>query len=350
MDAQADWKHRYNLTATGDIPSERSEFCTAVTSVADDSSFQITVYGGWDQFTEQENDDVYVLTVPSFRWIKIHSRNNTDTAQDSTTGRTRHMCNLWGDSQIIITGGVVGGGRPVNTGYNAGCNSSYTPFRALDKSTYEWQNVIVPVKNYTVPSAIYNVIGGRLVTRLMSSNVKKTWTNMDSDSSTGGATASSPSGGWPNDNLKTIFSKRVPRDIFTASASTNPSPTSSTSIASSTSGTSNRQPESAAHTIGRGQIAGIVIGCVVAVALVLISLFWFLRRKKQGKPATIAITETFGKPELSGAGKENFELPGAGKETSELSGGGMKRATVHEMEGMRPTRELEAKQRHLELG
>lgn len=119
------------------------------------------MYGGWNQLLEQNNDDVYVLTIPSFRWILINSQNNKDTSVESDVGRTRHMCDLWGDSQMIVTGGIIGGGQgSSHKRYNEVCNSTYTPFRALDTSTYIWQSEIVPVKNYTVPSAVYNVIGG----------------------------------------------------------------------------------------------------------------------------------------------------------------------------------------------
>lgn len=113
------------------------------------------------------NDDVYVLTVPSFRWIQINSQNNTETFLEGDVGRHRHMCNLWGDSQMIVTDGIVSG-RPgsIHSSYNEDCNSTYTPFRALDTSTYVWQSEIVPIKNYTVPSAVYNVIGGTSVSQL----------------------------------------------------------------------------------------------------------------------------------------------------------------------------------------
>ena len=37
----------YQQTATGDLPDPRTEFCAGVSSAPDDSSFQVTIHGGW---------------------------------------------------------------------------------------------------------------------------------------------------------------------------------------------------------------------------------------------------------------------------------------------------------------
>jgi len=58
---------RFNVTASGDIPDQRVDFCSTVSLSADDSSFQITIYGGWNLFEGNAFEDVYVLAIPSFR-------------------------------------------------------------------------------------------------------------------------------------------------------------------------------------------------------------------------------------------------------------------------------------------
>ncbi len=80
----------YLVQATGDLPEHRSEFCSGVSSAPDDSSFQITMHGGWDQFTGLALDDVYVLTLPAFEWILVDAQNDPDNG----VGRNRHDCSV----------------------------------------------------------------------------------------------------------------------------------------------------------------------------------------------------------------------------------------------------------------
>ncbi|KAL8785290.1 MAG: hypothetical protein Q9195_008709 [Heterodermia aff. obscurata] len=68
-------------------------------------------------------DEVWVLSVPSFRWIAINDTNNQERLSDSSSaGRVGHTCAVWKDSQMIVLGGVyprpaattnvnIGGGR-----------------------------------------------------------------------------------------------------------------------------------------------------------------------------------------------------------------------------------------------
>ena len=60
--------------ATGDIPSPRYRTCSVLVSAPDLSSFQIYVFSG-----VTEGDiyilDLYVLTIPTFNWIKTEMKN-----------------------------------------------------------------------------------------------------------------------------------------------------------------------------------------------------------------------------------------------------------------------------------
>ena len=62
----------YTQSATGDIPSERRRFCAGVTWTEDQSSYNIYLYGGLSVQTQGGPgfDDVYILTLPTFTWIK----------------------------------------------------------------------------------------------------------------------------------------------------------------------------------------------------------------------------------------------------------------------------------------
>ncbi|KAH7377909.1 hypothetical protein DE146DRAFT_682658 [Phaeosphaeria sp. MPI-PUGE-AT-0046c] len=60
-------------TATGDIPLARRQFCAGVTWPADRSSFNIYLYGGYGFGDPAAFDDVYILSLPSFKWMKGYS-------------------------------------------------------------------------------------------------------------------------------------------------------------------------------------------------------------------------------------------------------------------------------------
>ena len=103
-----------------------------------------------------------MLSVPSFRWIHIEDRNNPDgpnESNDGTVGRTRAKCDMWQDSQMIVTGGLVSDDSG-HLNLDA-CNKTYYPFKVLDTSTYEWQPQFVPEKEYSVPEVVSDVVGGR---------------------------------------------------------------------------------------------------------------------------------------------------------------------------------------------
>ena len=248
---------------------------------------------------------------------------------------------------MIVTGGYVSG-RPgsYHKSYNEECNSTYTPFRALDTSTYVWQSEIVPVKNYTVPSAVYNVIGGTSVFQLRFESRKSEHIKADlnCNSATGGATANSPKIGWLNSELENIFSLTVPKDNFTAisSAVTSAAPTSTT--------TPPAPPAPPAPVVlsklKGSAVAGIVIGCVVGLALVSGVLFWYFRYIKIKKSTSLATKETFAKPELSGEGKESrlvYEMAEGNPPIGELDG-----LPIGELDGP-PIGELHGTQQAVEL-
>ena len=126
---------------------------------------QVTMYGGSPKNGEYL-DDVWVLSVPTFRWIAINDTNNQERISDgSVAGRNGHTCTVWRDSQMIVLGGIyprpaataVGSNRNVSV-----CDTVYSPLRLLDTSTYSWQSEYNPSeKAYSVPAVVSDVIGGK---------------------------------------------------------------------------------------------------------------------------------------------------------------------------------------------
>ena len=144
-------KSWYEVTATGDIPGDRSRFCAVVSASMDQSTFQVTIFGGWDYSTEKSYEDVFVLTVPSFRWIKINDKNDFERITDDI-GRSAHKCVIYKDAQMIVLGGFVSDNL---------CHTSFPPLRVLDTSSYVWKTMFDPSIEYRVPDIVTNVIGGK---------------------------------------------------------------------------------------------------------------------------------------------------------------------------------------------
>ncbi|MCJ1268768.1 hypothetical protein MMC22_008656 [Lobaria immixta] len=242
----------YNVTATGDIPGDRSQLCVVVSASMDQSTFQVTIFGGWNAYTQKTYEDVFVLTVPSFRWIKVHDKNDFEDTTDNI-GRSAHRCVIYNDAQMIVLGGaVLSGPNPIP------CNTDYPPLRVLDTSSYIWKNVFDPSIEYKVPDIVTNVIGGNAI---------------------GNANLTEPKGGWDFTALQTIFSQRIlisqtaatTTSATTASASTKTSVSTATSPSNadpSASGNKSSPNEPEKHT---GAIAGgVAAGVVVLIAALLL--------------------------------------------------------------------------------
>ncbi|KIX01879.1 uncharacterized protein Z518_09606 [Rhinocladiella mackenziei CBS 650.93] len=85
------------------------QFCTVVASSPDGSHHEIFVYGGWDNNGGSPKNDVWILTVPSFTWIKADSPGRTGDA------RQGHVCASPYPDQMIVIGGTSLAGSPLDT-------------------------------------------------------------------------------------------------------------------------------------------------------------------------------------------------------------------------------------------
>lgn len=156
----------YLQQATGDLPDPRAELCAGASAAPDDSSFQVTIHGGWDQLAGRGFNDVYVLSIPAFRWIKVDDSNNPDLVDSDAVGRNRLKCDVWNETQVIVSGGQIS--LASDTGdlgdlsfLNKECNKTYPPFKVLDTSSYTWRTQFDPSLEYSVPNVVTAVIGGK---------------------------------------------------------------------------------------------------------------------------------------------------------------------------------------------
>lgn len=85
-----------------------TQFCTVVASAADGSHHDIFVYGGGNgKLSALPMGDVWVLSVPSFTWIKADSSDRTGVP------RQGHICTSPYPDQMIVIGGTSIGGSPL---------------------------------------------------------------------------------------------------------------------------------------------------------------------------------------------------------------------------------------------
>ena len=160
----------YKQSTAGPAPKIRVNPCAVAASAADGSSTNIYMFGGQNlvPYADQiQYDDMYILTVPSFTWIKVDTSN-----QSVPYARAGHSCHLW-NSQMIVVGGYVG--------KDIGCDSP--GIYVFDASQLKWVNSFTALSGgnvqnqqlaqqanptglsgsygYQVPAAVQSVIGGQ---------------------------------------------------------------------------------------------------------------------------------------------------------------------------------------------
>ncbi|KAL2201689.1 hypothetical protein CC79DRAFT_1402301 [Sarocladium strictum] len=84
--------------ATGDIPSGGRQQHCMVGARSSSGSYELFVYGGYD-YEEDILDDIWVLTLPGFHWIRVETRQSP---------RVYHNCVLAGNRQMVVVGGLPG--------------------------------------------------------------------------------------------------------------------------------------------------------------------------------------------------------------------------------------------------
>jgi hypothetical protein len=237
--AEGKW---YQQNATGQVPENRRKFCAGATWASDQSSYNIYLYGGAG-FAENATgfDDVYILTLPSFTWIKWYP-------EVPGPGNPHHSltCNVIDNAQMLIIGGTfpatdacdapdVWGTHNLDLGQN---NPEHAKWNLFNPS----------LTSYNVPSEIISVVGG---------------------GSTGGATATAPAGGWDNRDLPVYFQQQA-----TYAART---PTRALPTAGST-------PDG--RKSNKGAIIGSAVGGVIALLLLLgLTILCCKRRGRRRRPS-----------------------------------------------------------------
>ena len=236
--AEAKW---YQQNATGQIPENRRKFCAGAVWAQDQSSYNIYLYGGAG-FAENATgfDDVYILTLPAFTWIKWYPT-------EPGPGSPHHSlsCNVVNDAQMLIIGGTF----PATDDCDApDVWGTHNLDLGKDNPKQAKWNLFNPSLNgYKVPSEIISVVGG---------------------DSTGGATVTAPVRGWENRDLRVYFQQQA---TYAARTPTRAIPTA-TSAADGSTGSN------------KGAIIGGSVGGVIALLLAGLAIFFCIRRRRRHSP------------------------------------------------------------------
>lgn len=268
--ASSQWYHQE--TSGDEIPRVRVNPCAVVFSAPDASSFNIYMYGGQNLLPVGEQEqyaDVWILTIPSFTWIKVN------LPDDGPPARAGHACAAR-DGQVVVVGGYIGDDESAPQCEQPGIH-------AFDASGLAWQSsfnaaadrapdadadntVLAGSHGYRVPDIVQSVIGG---------------------SSDGGATATQPASGPATDGP---FKTGVP-PVFTITA-TGGGPTATVTNP----GGGGNHPESPNGDSRRGGTiaAGVIAALAGLVALYLGFCAWLWRRQVRAYKKHMAIANGYG--------------------------------------------------------
>ncbi|KAM5351446.1 hypothetical protein ACJ41O_004169 [Fusarium nematophilum] len=234
----------YFQNATGDVPELRRRFCAGATWVDDQSSYNIYLYGGAG---EEEGsvgfDDIYILSLPTFTWIKMYP------ADSNTTGDFPHhsfTCNVVNEAQMFVHGGFFPLNDECDVPDQWGLHNMDLGRQNDDNSP--WALYEPDKTKYVVPTDVISIVGG---------------------SADGGATKTAPEDGFSHQDLKALMTRK-------ASVATR-EPTRDIPDATGTG------DSGSGSKLSTGAIAGIAVGGSVALIAALVGCFCFIRRYRHGR-------------------------------------------------------------------
>ena len=226
----------YQQAASGDVPPWRYVGCSVAVSAPDRSSHSIYMFGGWGNTAGASDGNVYVLSLPSFRWIRIN--------EDSDL-RARHQCTLIGKNTMLVVGGNHPRGQELQPFGIAGCDTSSMFSQGLgifSLNNHTWSSNYDPLEGsaaYQVHPSISQVIGGTL---------------------DGGSTNQTPFGGFSQPALAALLDVREPNNGSTPES---PGPMD----------ISNKK-----QGVSKAVIAGATVAASICVIAVLLLALYLTRR------------------------------------------------------------------------
>ncbi|KAF2994161.1 hypothetical protein E8E13_000671 [Curvularia kusanoi] len=240
-----DSRRWYTQVADGDVPQMRRGFCAGLTWAADRSSYNIYMFGGID-VNDAALGDLYVLTLPRFKWIAqaLAKTNDDDFPQGQGLGILYPF-----DCDVPM----IGGQHAILLGQENNERDAFASDTSYANSTAEmWHAPMDNVTSYRVPFDIIDAVGGGEL---------------------GGATRKAPANGFATRALGDVF-----RQTYIAAARTatrTDLPTSSSTM----------PPIAHRPGLSGGTIGGIVAGvCLLLIVVVVMVFVWLKRKRRLEKP------------------------------------------------------------------
>ncbi|CAG7565299.1 unnamed protein product [Fusarium equiseti] len=235
--------------ANGTIPDYRRRFCAGAVWAKDRSSYNIYLNAGIG-LDGYGFDDVYILSLPSFEWIKTYPLDRNGTGEFPSHSLSCDVVNE--GSQILAIGGTF----PADDDQ---CDSDEVwGVHNIDlgdqiKSSFKhvWAGYEPALFGYKVPSFVTSVIGG---------------------TKDGGATKMEPESGFVNHDLGTLLGMKAAFSTRARWKDGRSDPATATASQSS----------SSKPGLSTGAIIGIAVGGAVVLLTALVGL-WLLRRKRKAK-------------------------------------------------------------------
>jgi hypothetical protein len=247
----------YEQNTTGTGPGQLTQGCTVLASAQDDSSHNIYWYGGFDGLdpTGTFSDDVYVLSIPTFTWVKVKSGTGSH-------GRAGHKCVKPYPDQMIVVGGYAS-----LTGQQPSCVEGGV-LQIFNLSSTLWLDNYSPEiwSNYTVPASVIAAIGG---------------------TATGGSTQTAPATtGFSNTSMTALFGTKYntskiaqwyPYDLQTKDDVNHTNPLLPSAVP---------KPGSGGTPSYLAPVLGVVLGLIFISLLVLAFVLWRKRKYFKARTAT----------------------------------------------------------------
>ncbi|KAF5566697.1 hypothetical protein FPHYL_3638 [Fusarium phyllophilum] len=246
--------------ANGTIPESRGRFCAGAIWAEDRSSYNIYINGGHG-LEGPGFDDVYILSLPSFTWIKSYPLDQNGTGYYPSHSLSCDVINQ--GSQMLTIGGAFPQEETCDVEEVWGVHNIDLGNQIKSNFKKVWAGYEPSLFGYKVPSFVTSVIGG---------------------TEDGGATKLKPDYGFVNHDLGTLLSMKA---VFTNrtrldDGRTDPMAAASEGGSSSKSG------------LSTGAIIGIAVGAGVVVLAVPIGLWLFRRKRKAQRDIQSApTTESF---------------------------------------------------------
>ncbi|KAK6336530.1 hypothetical protein TWF696_002080 [Orbilia brochopaga] len=266
--------NRWTKQATsGETPKIRVNACAVVFSAPDNSSHNVYMYGGQNlqpAGDQTQYDDIWVLTIPSFTWIQIDTK-----GQSNPPARAGHTCHAY-RGQMLVVGGYTSTELSCDTGiyvFDASRLEWQTSFRGGAGTGSDSTNLLTPSKEeqlYAVPALVISEVGG---------------------GSSGGATVTAPERTPAPDSPLTGMNPdytynpaRTSRKLVTSTVS-GPSGVYTTVITSTpTSQASDNGTGDNNDNHGGGTPVGVIVGSTIGGvafvlgAILLLLFLWYKRR------------------------------------------------------------------------